>query len=192
MNQHFTEDDLYGAALANMPFTDDATVIESYMAERIPSHVYIARAVPVPGGKFQALYSAPGLETAIAKTKDGRPYEYSSEVEAEAGAVRALHGVLNAPRIKARASQGKSERYRKLTGPEFAVLLRQAGVTATWFAYVMGTSVERVLKWVDGVDDVPHPARLLLMLILADERNAGIIEKVTDENTTTRRPERAE
>lgn len=160
------------------------------MAERVPSHIYFARAVPLPSGKFHAVYSAPGRLPAVSAREDGTPYVYNTEAEAEAGAARHLHRVLNAPRIEAKKHGGKSERYEKLTGPEFAMLLSRAGVTATWFAYVFGTSQQRVLGWLDGVDQVPHPARLLLELILADGANGDIIERVTDSVTTSRRPER--
>ena len=183
-------DDFYGDLLLDLPYTDDPKIIEQFMADRVPSNVYFARAVPLPNGKFQAIYSAPGRLPAVSAREDGTPYVYNTEVEAEAGAAMHLHRVLNAPRIEARRSQGKSERYEKLTGPEFAMLMARAGVTATWFAYVYGTTQQRVLGWIDGVDQVPHPARLLLELIIADESNGDLIERITDSVTTSRRPER--
>jgi hypothetical protein len=47
-----------------------------------------------------------------------------------------------------------------------------------------------VLQWIDGVNEVPHPARLLLAL-LADERNREIVENVTSACTSARVPGRA-
>lgn len=161
------------------------------MADRIPSSVYIAKAMQLPSGKWQAVFSAPGLVPEVSSSPDGRVFEFNTEEEAERRAWQALLKVLNAPRRQARQSQGKPERYKKLTGPEFAVLLAQAGLTPTFFAYLYGTSQDRVLKWIDGVDDVPHPVRLLLTLFIDNSRNVDLAEKVTNDNTTSSRPERA-
>ena len=167
--------------------------LEDLMAERIPSHVYIARAVPAPNGKFYALYSGPGLIPAVSQSRDGRPYEYNTEVEAEIGAMRTLYGVLNKPRANARRHGGKPERYKKMTGAEFAVALRMAGpdgVTPSFFSYLYGTSQLKVIGWIDGEDNVPHPARVLLALFAADPKNIDIAEKVTESVTEERKPGR--
>lgn len=159
------------------------------MVKRTLSHIYIAEAEPLPGGKYHAVYSSPGRLPTVATREDGRPYLYNTQIEAEAGAARQLHRVLNAPRSN---PDGKTERYQKLTGAEFAVLLANADVTATWFAYVYGTAPKRVLGWIDGVDDVPHPARLLLEAIIASPQIPDLIESVTDRVTTELRPRRKE
>lgn len=169
---------------------DIAGLSEEDMANRIPSNIFIAKGVPLQNGKFHAVYAAPGLTPVVSSKDDGTPYVYNTEEEAEAWAAKHLHRVLNAPRQKANSKA--AERYQKLTGSEFAVLLARAGVTRTWFAYVYGTSEQRVFGWIDGVDQVPHPARLLLELIIADEKNAGIVEAVTDQVTTERKPRRVE
>lgn len=166
--------------------------IEEQMAQRISSSVFIVRAVPMGGGKFNALYSAPGLVPAIAESADGRVYEYNSEKEAEAGAAKALIGILNAPRVRARQSEGKPERYQKLTGPEFAVLLQRAELTLTFFAELYGTSQQRVLQWIDSAEDVPHPVRIILELFVADPKNIDRAQAVTNAVTTSRRTERQE
>lgn len=160
------------------------------MAERIPSSTLIMRAVPAGNGKFHALYSAPGLIPEIAKTADGRPYEYNSEMEAEWGAGKALVGIFNSPRIRARQNQGRPERYAKISGPEFAMLLQRANITPTFLAYLAGTTPQRVLTWIDGTDNCPHPIRVMLELFIADEKNIDRAEVLTDGVTTERRPAR--
>lgn len=173
---------------AALALADDASLaeIEALMAHHIPSSTYIMRAVPAGNGKFHALYAAPGLVPDIAKTADGRPYEYNTEIEAEHGAARYRDGLLNTVRRNARSS--KQETYRKLTGPEFAVLLQQANLTPSLMAYLYGTTQQRVMNWIDGVDSVPHPVRVMLELFIADEKNVDIAERVTDGVATERRP----
>lgn len=171
---------------------DDLYTLEVAMADRIPSGIFIIRAVPTASGKFNALYSAPGLIPELAMTRDGRPYLYDTEQEAEWGAAKSLIGVLNSPRVKARQHAGKPERYEKLTGPDFAMLLHRSGISPTFFAYLYGTSNKRVLSWIDGTEAVPHPARIILELFIAHEANIDAAEKVTDRVTTERRPQRKE
>lgn len=162
------------------------------MAERIPSSSYIIRAVPAGNGKFNALYSAPGLIPEIAQSPDGRAYEYNTEQEAEWGAAKAMIGILNSSRRRAR-DHGKQERYRKLTGPELAQLIAKIGITPSFLAYIKGTTPERVLKWIDNVENVPHDIRVLLEIFVAFGKPAiDKAEEVTDAVTTERRPARQE
>ena len=159
------------------------------MQPKHPSRSYLAKAIPLPNGKYQAQYAAPGLVPYVATNSTGRAYEYNSREEAEVGAMRALFGILNKTRDA--ASSGKPERYSKMTGPEFAIALAEAGLTPTFFAFLYGTSQERVLKWVDGAENCPHPARILLTLFADDQRNIDVAEAVTERVTTSRRPERS-
>lgn len=161
---------------------------EEEMAERIPSNMFIARAVPTESGRFHALYSAPGFIPAIAADSDGRPYEYLTAEEAEIGAMRTLYRILNKPRVNARrhADHGKPERYRKMTNVEFAVALRNANITPSYFAFLYGTSQTRVIGWIDGTDQVPHPARLLLGLFIDNDRNVDIAQQITNAVTEAR------
>lgn len=160
----------------------DLAEIEVLMANHIPSSTFIMRAVPLQNGKFQALFAAPGLVPDIAKKADGTPYEYNTEAEAEHGAARTLFRILNGVRRNARS--GKHDSYRKLTGPEFATLLSTANITPNLFAYLYGTRQQRVLKWIDGAEDIPHPVRILLELFIADPKNIDRAESVTDGVTT--------
>lgn len=166
---------------------DNLGVIEDAMVERVPSHVFIARAVPTSSGRFHALLSAPGLVPNTHKDKSGNPQEFDTAEEAELVAMRALFAVLNKPRQMARKKQKSPERYRKMTNVEFAVTLQNVGLTPTFFAFLYGTSQARVIQWIDGTDAVPHPARIFLAIFAADEKAIDIAEEVTEQVTTSRR-----
>lgn len=178
-----------------MNLTPEAAIADilELMAERIPANSYIMRAVPTGTGKFNALYASPGFIPAIAKTADGRAYEYDSEMEAEHGAARALFGTLNASRRQARSS--KPERYRKLTGAELSILMRRANVTLTWLAWAWGTTEQRVLDWINEADRAPFPlAWVLELLATHPDRDSAfaLIEAIVEARTESRRPAREE
>ena len=75
-----------------------------------------------------------------------------------------------------------------MNGPEFAVALAEAGIGLTLFAYIYGTSIERAQQWIDGIESVPHPVRLLLELFRAYPTTIDLAESVTDAHTIARRP----
>ncbi|AMX93693.1 MULTISPECIES: hypothetical protein [Mesorhizobium] len=142
------------------------------------------------GPGFIALWIAPGLVADIVRPDGKTPAIFSTELEAELAGWRRMAEVLNGPRIRANRDQGKKERYQRLTGPEFAEQLRAAGITPTFLAFIYSTSPHRVLTWLDGAEDIPHPIRVLLALFQADERNIDIAERVTEAITTERKPRR--
>jgi DNA-binding transcriptional regulator YiaG len=90
----------------------------------------------------------------------GRPKieQYEGDAYAEAGLAlcRALNG-----RSRSKTSRG----YQRLDGAEFAGLLGDAGVTPAEFAIIFGTRTDRVVDWLDDVEDIPHAARTLLALL---------------------------
>jgi len=164
---------------------------EVFMPERFPSNVFIAKAMPDGRGSFVAVFSAPGMVPQTLTKRDGSPSVFETEELAEYHAGRAMISALNGPRIKAGANKRAPERYQKMTGPEFAMALSAAGITPTFFAYLYGTSQDRVLKWIDGVEDVPHPVRIVLALFAKSVENVDLAQEVTEAVTTSRRPERS-
>lgn len=142
------------------------------------------------GPGFIALWIAPGLVADIVRPDGKTPAIFNTEFEAELAGWRRMAEVLNGPRLRANKNQGRPERYQRLTGPEFAEELRAAGITPTFFAYLYATSQHRVLTWIDGSEDLPHPVRVLLALFQADEANVDVAENVTDKVTTERKPRR--
>lgn len=159
-----------------------------------------AWAEPHPGHEgFVGLFHAPGLETDYA-VEDGRIDMsiaiYPTAELAEIAAKNSLFKVLNSARTFAAIvhRNGKPERYARLSGAEFAVLLGEVDLTPTFFAELYGTTLKRVMSWIDGVNEhgheerVPHPAYLLLMRIKEDPSIVDKIEADTRAVTTTRRP----
>lgn len=144
------------------------------------------------GAGYVAVWIAPGLVADIVRPDGKTPAVYSTEFEAELAGWRRMAEVLNGPRIRANKQQGKPERYVRLSGPELAEQLRAAGITPSFLAYLYATSQHRVLTWIDGAEDVPHPIRVLLALFRADATNIDIAENVTDKVTSERKPRRLE
>jgi DNA-binding transcriptional regulator YiaG len=158
-----------------------------------PKSSYGVKALPNEHGPgFVALYWAPGLKAGLRRDEAGRPAVFSREADAEAAAAQRLFEVLNIPRARANASSSKKERYERLSGAEFAELIREVGITPTFLAYLYGTSDKRVFQWVDGVNEKgleespPHPVRVLLELFKGNPANIDIAERVTNAVTTSR------
>lgn len=156
---------------------------EDEMAERIPSKLFVAQGRPQPSGKFHALYSAPGLLPDLVKDPtSGVPREFDTDEEAQVGALFALIGVLNAPRRRFLGASGhRKARPAKIGGPEFAALLRAAGLQPSELAYITDKPVDRIFGWIDGKQDIPHEIRLLLELFNRDAVAIDIAYNVTDD-----------
>ena len=83
-----------------------------------------------------------------------------------------------------RAPHGWIER---LTGAELAVTLADIDLSPTELAWLYGTSQDRVLKWLDGEDAVPHPVRLILAALAANPGLLPLWRQVTSMVTEERR-----
>ncbi len=152
-----------------------------------PSKQYVAKAVPCDGG-FHAKFSAPGLypRPVTRATAPDRPRLFNREIEAQYAAMTALFGILNKPRETQR--RGKDTRYQKLTGPELAVLLAEAEIGLSLFAWIWGTTPDRAQSWIDGADGTPHPVRILLEFF---KRHPELIDEaieITSKVSAERRP----
>ena len=149
-----------------------------------PSKTFVAKAVPCQDG-FYAKFSAPGLIPRLVGYQQ-QPKVFATAEAAENAARLAAFEVANAPRKTQR--RGKDVRYTKLSGPDFAVLLAESGLSLTLFAYLYGTSPDRVQSWLDGVDGCPHPVRVLLEIFKRHPETIDTAEDVTEKVTTERRP----
>jgi DNA-binding transcriptional regulator YiaG len=152
-------------------------------ASEAVSKRYSIKAVPLPKGGFLGEYAFPGVRPYYVSDR-GQPTVHGSEAEALTSAAIALTNALNnRPR-----QRGKPERYTKLTGPEFAALLSETGITPTFFAELYGTSSARIVEWMDSVTDVPHPVRLLLEIFRRDPGAIDTAEAITKTATVARSP----
>jgi len=144
---------------------------------------YIAEAKRVDGG-FLAMWAYPGIPPRPALDQDRNPVVFQDERAARIRAALELHRQLN----ERTWITGKPERYKHLTGPELALKLREAGVTPTEFARLYGTAQARVMDWIDGVREVPHPVYVLLEIFIAAPDAIEIANTLTDQMTTSRTP----
>jgi len=151
-----------------------------------PSKKLVAKAIPVDGG-WIAQFSAPGLVPRYVGWSQDNPKVFATAEAAEEEARLAAFEVFNKPRET--QARGRNVRIAKLSGPEAADLIARAGVTLTWLAHVATSgNVDRVQSWVDGIDNMPHPVRLLLEAIIAHPDLADLFEDITDSVASERRP----
>lgn len=140
-----------------------------------PASRRICKALP-RGPKFVAQFALPGLVPDFVQ-HDGKVALFDTEREAEISALEAFARVFDARTIDTRKAGG----YVRLTGAELAVLLDQINITPTYFAEISGVPQHRVMKWLDGEQDIPHSVHILAKLIAMNEANFGLAEKVTEE-----------
>ena len=147
-----------------------------------PSSRIIAKALPSNDGRsWHAQFAIPGRIPDLV-SKMGKPEPYPDEEEARLAACEAVVSMLqNRP-----ARTDKPERYKKLTPGELSTRLDGLEITATNFAYIYGTTEARVMQWLDGSMDVPHPARILLDIFAKNPEMFDIAERSTNLSTTRR------
>ena len=157
-----------------------------------PAKRYIAKALRLATGGYLASFAFPGVPPRYVE-RDGKPDIFESERDAEDAARECLFVALNS-----RPSEStKRERYRLMSGIEFADAVRAAGITPTFFAYLWGTTTERFFQWVDGTPDKsgrvvspPHGVRLLLETWRRYPETIDLAEVLTEQNTSERSPRR--
>jgi hypothetical protein len=157
-----------------------------------PARRYIAKALPLATGGYLAHFAFPGVPPRYVE-RDGQPVTFESARDAEDTARECLFEALNN-----RPSEGtKRERYRLMSGTEFADAVRAAGITPTFFAYLWGTTTERFFQWVDQTPDKsgrvvspPHGVRLLLETWRRFPQTIDLAEVLTEQNTSERSPRR--
>lgn len=150
---------------------------------------FVAEAEELPGGGgFVGRFTAPGYELMYVETASGQREVFPDADTAEIAAARILIKLLT-QRSNQLAFE-KNERYRKMTPAELAEGLAAAGITAELLAHIMGTDPNRVRKWLEGLEDVPHPARIILALLGAAPSNVDVAVKATDAVATARKESR--
>lgn len=152
---------------------------EGDMVKAVPSKKLFAKGIPVDG-KWQAMFSLPGFVPDVHRQPDGKPYEFGTEQEAEIAGMYAAFAIFNAPRVRLEGSRKTGGRPGRLTGPEFSQMLRIAGVDPSLFAFIFGTSTNRVFEWMDGREDIPHPVRILLDIFINYPAAIEAAERLTE------------
>ncbi|KAB2666042.1 hypothetical protein F9K91_07885 [Brucella tritici] len=141
-----------------------------------PSSKLIAKALP-KGDRFTGQFSLPGLIPDLVRGRDGNVQLFDTEQQAYVAAMEAVLRLYDSRTIDTRKAGG----YRRLTGAELAVLLDEVDVTPTYFAEIVGVPQHRVMKWLDGEQDIPHSAHVLVKLMKLNDDNFRVAEEITEE-----------
>jgi len=140
-----------------------------------PASRLICKAIP-RGDKFVGQFALPGLVPDVVRHGD-RPAVFDTEREAHVAAMEAVLRLYDSRTVDARKAGG----YRRLTGAELAVMLDTLDVTVTYFAEIAGVPQHRVMKWIDGEQEIPHSVHVLARLMLASDENFKIAEEITEQ-----------
>jgi hypothetical protein len=126
--------------------------------EKPISKRYAVAALP-SGTGFVGAYDIPGKDQQLARCDDGSIAVLDTEDEAVAAAGEDLCKAMNE-----RSKFSYRHNYRRMGGAELAVKLAELDIGPASLAIMYGTQQDRVIKWLDGAEDVPWPVSLLLHL----------------------------
>lgn len=140
-----------------------------------PASRLICKAVP-RGDKFAAQFALPGLVPYYVRRGE-KPVDFETEREAHVAAMEAVLRLYDSRTVDTRKAGG----YRRLTGAELGVMLDTLDVTVTYFAEIAGVPQHRVMKWLDGEQDIPHSVHVLARLMLASDENFRLAEEITEQ-----------
>lgn len=113
-----------------------------------PASRLIAKAL-ARGEKFVGQFALPGLVPALVRDQKGIKL-FTTEEEAERAAMVAVIRLYESRTRDTRKAGG----YRRLTGSDLALLLDKINITPTYFAEIVGVPQHRVMKWLDGEQDI--------------------------------------
>lgn len=126
---------------------------------------FTVTAQPASNGSFYGAYSMPGRDwqRVIRRKPDGAivPIRFDNEALAKAAAGEALCDAMN-HRVRGRNSHG----YRRIGGAELAVRLAELQLSPAAFARIVGWDQAKVMRWIDGEENVPHVVRIALEMML--------------------------
>lgn len=150
-------------------------IVERIPVSNKPASRLIAKALP-RGQKFAAQIALPGLVPDLVRNREG-VMTFELERDAEVAAMEAIIRLYNSRTIDTRKAGG----YVRMTGAELAVVLDEIDITPTYFAEIAGVPQHRVMKWLDGEQDIPHSVHVLAKLIAMNDENFALAEKITEE-----------
>jgi hypothetical protein len=149
--------------------------IESPPMSNKPASRLIAKALP-RGDKFSAQFALPGLVPDVVRNREGI-VTFDRERDAEIAAMEAVIRLFDSRTIDTRKAGG----YTRMTGAALAVMLDTLDITPTYFAEIAGVPQHRVMKWLDGEQDIPHSVHVMAKLMAMNEANFKLAEKITEE-----------
>lgn len=107
---------------------------------------------------FLGSYCIPGKDRQFATTEDGQFAFFATEDAAMAAAATALCNALNNRVFKT----GRIYDYERLRPADFSMALTHLGLSPFDFARMHGNRHDRVMKWIDGKEDIPPWVRPVL------------------------------
>ena len=149
--------------------------IESPPMSNKPASRLIAKAHP-RGNKFAAQIALPGLVPDLLRDR-GAVMTFDNERDAEIAAMEGVIRLFDSRTIDTRKAGG----YIRMTGAALAVLLNRLDITPTYFAEIAGVPQHRVMKWLDGEQDIPHSVHVMAKLMAANDENLAMAEQITEE-----------
>ncbi len=142
------------------------------MADK-PASRPIAKALP-RGDRFVGQFALAGFIPELVKDH-GQVVRFDTAEAAEGAAQRALSAKLTSRRVETK----RKGDYNRMTGEQLAVALRTAELSPHAFARLYGVPHVRVVKWLDGEQEIPHVAALVIGLLQVPE-NRALAEEITD------------
>ena len=144
-------------------------------------------AVPNRSGRggFVGQYAIPGKDLQQVRDDNGIIIVFDTEDQAVAAAGEEMCKAMNG-RTKFSYRHG----YKRLGGAQLAVGLKELDISPATFAAFYGTAQRRVLQWLDGEEDIPHPVHLVLTILavpgmktlIQQFTNATMIEREEEKN----------
>lgn len=136
-------------------YNPTSRIAKSYFAKAIPSHfdengqkVYVAQ------------FAYPGEHPQFVR-EYGQMIEYGSELEAYTAACVAL-----TEKLKSRStSQHRKHTYERMHRDNLREEMIRNNISYRKLAFIYGTTELRVLKWLEGTEDIPHPLNLLFFAL---------------------------
>lgn len=143
---------------------------------------YVAQAAPY-GKRFAARFAVPGSLIAHVRDDDGHVIDFATEEEAEVEAVKALIEELNSAEAEELLNATRrTNKLRRLTGPELAVKLAELDMDETFLAYIYGVADGQAKAWIDQ-GNVPHGVTVLLAIFEKLPVTIDIAEAITEAMT---------
>lgn len=141
-----------------------------------PSSKFLAKALQ-KGDMFIAQFSAPGLVPDFVQL-NGRTVRFSSAMEAENAACRALFNILN-NRPTTIPIGSKTPRMNNI---QLSRSLDEAGITASEFARLSGANLKNVYGWLDGTKDISIATAMFAEMI-KDQHTLDLMKKNADKRS---------